>query len=248
MERRMLAEILERKEREVEDLKEIPLEDIPNTSKRSLKKSLLEKNGAVIAEIKRKSPSKGFIAEIADPIALAKKYAEAGAISILTDADFAGDVFDLAQVAEMENRPPILRKDFIIDPVQLRESVLIGADAVLLIAGVLGDRLEEMLRFTKELGLEALVEVHDEKELQMALRAGAEIIGINHRNLKTFEMDMELGKKLLPLIPKGVVKVAESGIKDPKEFFSMGFDAVLVGETLVKCPDPAGWIRRAQCS
>lgn len=236
-----LREILERKNKEVSDLKV--------RSRRSLKASILQKKGAVIAEIKRRSPSKGKMAEISDPVRLAREYARGGAaaISVLTDTDFAGSILDVRLLIEsFPERPPLLRKDFMIDPIQLQESVRIGADAVLLIVSVVGERLKEMLDCCKVLGLEALVEIHDEHELRAALDAGAEIIGINHRNLKTFAVDLELGKKFLPIIPKGIVTVAESGIQHPEEakrYFEMGFDAVLVGEALVKHSDPAKWIK-----
>lgn len=227
-----LEEIVARKKEEIKALK-----------KQSFKEAI--RGGAVIAEIKRRSPSKGKLADIPDPSALAKKYVEGGAkaISVLTDSDFGGSGEDLKAVKSVSL---VLRKDFILDPAQIKETVQMGADAVLLIVMLLQEKTKEMVALCKSVGLDALVEVHDEEELKIALDAGAEIIGINTRNLKTFEMDKELPAKLLPLIPQGVVKVAESGIKTPEEaahFFRMGFDAVLVGETLVKESDPARWIR-----
>ena len=202
---------------------------------------------AVIAEIKRKSPSKGHIGHIPYPGLLSRAYYEGGAaaVSVLTDKEgFGCGIADLKQVVdEQENYQhshpgpcPILRKDFIIDPVQIAEATVCGASAVLLIVAVLGERTKDFIDHAHAMGLDALVEVHDEDELKTAIDAGAEIIGINNRNLHTFEVSLETSKKLQPLIPNGIVTVAESGIRDVadvRELCSVGFQAVLVGEFLV---------------
>ncbi len=208
----------------------------------------------IIAEVKRRSPSLGFLAEIADPTELAMQYAQgnASAISVLTDQyGFNGSLTDLQQVktALVKNQIPVLRKDFLIDPLQIAEAIHYGADAILLIVTVLGDKLTEMLKVAHALQIDALVEVHDAQEIDLALKAGAKIIGINNRNLHTFQVDNRLALKLVDDIPDHIIKIAESGISDPalaKEYYDAGFAAVLVGETLVKSGDPADWIRRCQ--
>lgn len=246
----ILSQILERKKEEVEHLKKtLPSTLTVGRKTLSLKKALFKKPG-VIAEIKRASPSKGKFAALPDPVSVAVEYIAGGArvLSVLTDAAFVGSQFDLQLVSQIKERPPILRKDFIIDPVQLKESLLLGADAVLLIAKVLQDRLKEMIQMASELGLEALVEVNDEKELFLAIEAGAEIIGINQRNLNHFEVDDKLAEKLLSKIPEGTVKIAASGIKTPedvKKLLQKGFDGVLVGETLSLHKTPSRWIEEA---
>ena len=201
----------------------------------------------VIAEVKRRSPSKGHVGYIPNAGLLSRAYREGGAvaISVLTDKEgFGCDVSDLKQVIdEQENYRegdpgpcPILRKDFIIDPVQIAEAAVYGASAVLLIVSVLGDQTKDFIDYTHAMGLDALVEVHDEVELKTAIDAGAEIIGVNNRDLRTFKVSLETSKRLRPLIPDGIVAVAESGIRDVadvRELCNVGFQAVLVGEFLV---------------
>lgn len=234
-----LDKIIDRKKREVELLKDT----------RTLKTSRF----SVIAEIKRKSPSRGELNKIVDPVELAAKYAAGGAsaFSVLTDGEgFGGSVEDLKMIAEAFPHIPILRKDFIIDPLQLKETVKIGATAVLLIVSALGERTQEMLERTKAIGLEALVEVHNKEELEIAIRAGAEIIGVNNRNLSTFEIDLKTSEELSPLIPAHVFKIAESGVKTAQDALRMkkaGFNSVLVGEALVKAEDPAILIQEMIC-
>lgn len=221
---------------------------------KDFKAMLTQSSPAVIAEIKRRSPSRGQLAEIANPIALARIYAEHGAsaLSILTDKNFfGGSIDDLKSVAEeLKSLPqPVLRKDFIIDPVQIAEAVLAGADAVLLIVAVLKEKTAEMLHFAQTLGIQALVEVHDLQELLLALQAGAEIMGINNRDLQTFEIHPERAIELIGAIPPTVVKVAESGIIHPESahaYFAAGFDAVLIGEALVTSTDPGSFIKRCR--
>ncbi|MBS0625713.1 MAG: anthranilate phosphoribosyltransferase [Verrucomicrobia bacterium] len=212
--------------------------------KKSLKEAL--KKSALIAEIKRASPSKGEIGEIRSIRERAENYAKGGAsaLSILTDSAFSGSVEDLREAAHLPL--PILRKDFIVDLAQLFESLYFGADAVLLIAALLKGRLKEFIDQAKILGLETLVEVHNEEELELALAAGAEIIGVNQRNLADFSMHPELFQKLVEKIPSGKIKIAESGLTSPEEVraaYDLGYNAVLVGEALTRSQDPELFIR-----
>jgi indole-3-glycerol phosphate synthase len=199
---------------------------------------------AVIAEIKRRSPSKGALAESLDPAVLAAAYARGGAscLSVLTDEEFfAGSVADL-QAAREAMTLPVLRKDFTVDPRDVADARLMGADAVLLIAAAL-DALEliDFVTLAGELHFDALVEVHDEPELEQALAAGATLIGVNQRDLYTFEVDHDRAERMAKAIPGGTVKVAESGIRDrddAQRLGDAGYDAILVGESLVTAADP----------
>lgn len=204
---------------------------------------------SVIAEVKRRSPSKGHLAEIADPAELAGHYAAGGAaaISVLTEQRrFGGSLDDLRAVRAAVDTP-LLRKDFVVDPYQVLEARAAGADLVLLIVAALDDALmRELYDLAGELGLTALVEVHDESEVERAVDLGAELIGVNARNLKTLDVDPDLFGKLAPLIPDDRVKVAESGIfgaPDVERYVAEGARAVLVGEALVKDGDPEGAVR-----
>jgi len=204
----------------------------------------------IIAEIKKASPSKGIIREDFDPVRIAKEYQQGGAdaLSILTEPHyFKGDIEYLTQVRRYVPMP-LLRKDFIIDKYQLVEALVYGADFVLLIAKALSRKeLKELLEYTWHLGMDALVEIHDKLDLIKAIFAGANIIGINHRNLESFEMDMDLCEKLVPLIPKGKIIVAESGIgnfQQIKELNSIGVDAFLIGEHFMRQDDIASEVRR----
>lgn len=193
----------------------------------------------VIAEVKRSSPSKGALAAIADPAALAADYAAGGAsvISVLTEERrFGGSLADLDAVrARVE--VPVLRKDFVVDPYQVWEARAHGADLVLLIVAALEqDVLVGLLERTESLGMHALVEVHDEEELQRAVDAGARILGVNNRDLRTLEVDRGTFARLAPAVPAGLVRVAESGVRGPLDVMDLaeaGADAVLVGEALV---------------
>lgn len=194
----------------------------------------------IIAEVKKASPSKGVIREDFDPLAIAQGYERGGAnaISVLTEPHFfQGDLEYLSGIRRYASLP-LLRKDFIIGKYQLLEALVYGADFVLLIARALSRKtLKELLEYTRHLGMEALVEVHDKSDLTKAIFAGADIIGINHRNLETFEMDMQLCHKLIPLIPNGKVIVAESGIYEHDQLLELGeqgVDAFLVGESLMR--------------
>jgi indole-3-glycerol phosphate synthase len=196
----------------------------------------------IIAEIKKASPSKGIIREDFNPVEIAKEYQNAAdAISILTEPHFFQGSLDYLREISKFSKIPLLRKDFIIDKFQIAEAYAAGADFILLIAKALDlNQLQTLYNFAKNIGLEVLFEIHDEEDLKKALEVGAEIIGFNHRNLKTFEMDMELSKKLMPFLPKNAIIVAESGIKDfdtVKKLHEYGVDAFLVGEHIMRQND-----------
>lgn len=196
----------------------------------------------IIAEVKKASPSKGVIKENFDPLKIAKEYDNYGAnaISVLTEPHFfLGDLNYLKEIKKI-TKIPLLRKDFIIDKYQIAEALLYGADFILLIAKALEQKnLNELYSYARSLNLEVLLEIHDEDDLNKALNCGADIIGINHRNLKTFEMDMLLCDKLIPLIPKDKIIVAESGVSDVeviKRLHNIGADAFLIGEHFMRVP------------
>ena len=199
----------------------------------------------VIAEVKRASPSKGVLAPDLDPAELAAAYAAGGAacLSVLTDeAFFAGSAADLA-AARGACALPVLRKDFTVSALDVVDARLMGADAVLLIAAALDDgELAELLGLARDLGLDALVEIHDEPELDRAVTLGADLVGVNQRDLVSFAVDAARAVRLAPLMPAGVVRVAESGITGPADAAALraaGYHAVLVGEALVTSGDPA---------
>ncbi len=199
---------------------------------------------SVIAEVKRRSPSKGDLAKIPDPAVLAQQYAAGGAaaISVLTEQRrFGGSLDDLRAVRAAVDIP-VLRKDFIVSTYQLVEARAAGADlALLIVAALPGDELRRLYDEARELGLAVLVEVHDEAETERAVDLGAELVGVNARNLKTLEIHDDTFGRLAPLVPDDRVKVAESGIFGPadvKRFVGEGARAVLVGEALVKDGDP----------
>lgn len=194
----------------------------------------------IIAEVKKASPSKGVIREDFDPLFIAQEYEKGGAsaISVLTEPHyFQGDLEYLAGIRRYVSTP-LLRKDFIVDEYQVLEALVYGADFILLIAKALSKKeLKSLLEYTWRLGMEALVEIHDKEDLIKAIFAGANIIGVNHRNLDTFEMDMGLSEKLMPLIPNGKIIVAESGLSDKKmieHLSSIGVDAFLIGEHFIR--------------
>jgi indole-3-glycerol phosphate synthase len=201
----------------------------------------------LIAEVKRASPSRGLIAQEWDPVLIAETYARNGAaaISVLTDGRFfQGDLAYLTAIKEALTeaglQTPVLRKEFIYHEYQVYEARMAGADAILLIVAVLGDSdLERLHSLARTLGMGVLVEVHDEAELQRALRLGAQVVGVNNRNLRTFEVDIETTGRLRSAIPAGTVVVAESGIRSPADvarMAQMGCDAILVGESFCKLP------------
>jgi indole-3-glycerol phosphate synthase len=200
---------------------------------------------SVIAEVKRASPSKGPLAPDLDPAVLARSYAAGGAacLSVLTDREFfSGSPADLA-AARGAVDVPVLRKDFTVGPADVCDARLMGADAVLLIAAALSpELLADLVRLARELALDALVEVHDEDEAERALAAGAALVGVNQRDLVTFEVDTARAERVGKALPVDVVRVAESGIRhrdDAARLADAGFDAVLVGESLVTAADPA---------
>jgi indole-3-glycerol phosphate synthase len=204
----------------------------------------------LIAEVKHASPSRGVLCPHFDPLRLTSAYAANGAaaISVLTDSKFfQGELDYLRQIANCKLQIPILRKDFIFDAYQVYETCAYGADALLLIAAVLSDEeLSELLDLTRELGLTALVEVHDEREVERALRLQPRLIGVNNRNLKDFSVDLATFGRLRSLLPDDVVAVAESGVHtraDVRRLAAMGADAVLVGEALVTAPDVGAKVR-----
>jgi indole-3-glycerol phosphate synthase len=220
--------------------------------KRSLVAALRRPAGApvrVLAEFKRASPSAGAIRPDAEPAVIAREYAEAGAaaISVLTDREFfAGDLEFIGECKRV-TKLPILRKDFLIDPEQVNEAMMYGADAVLLIVAALpGAELATMLQAARDQHLEALVEAHSLAEAERALAAGATLLGVNHRDLHTFAIDMTLTEQIAKRVPADVVVVAESGIKtrdDVRRLGDAGAHAVLVGEHLMRAPSPGAALR-----
>ena len=200
---------------------------------------------AVIAEVKRRSPSKGALAADLDPRALARAYAAGGAacLSVLTDVEFfGGSAADLVAARTASGRP-VLRKDFTVDARDVCDARIMGADCVLLIAAALDDaELADFHQLAREIGLDVLIEIHDEAELQRALQVEPDLLGVNQRDLVTFEVDQARATRMAPLMPAGVVRVAESGIRgadDAAVLTAAGYHALLVGETLVKAGDPA---------
>lgn len=205
--------------------------------------------GQFILEIKRKAPSGGELAMNIDVAATAKAYEQHGAaaISVLTEQEhFGGSLADLQQAATRVTIP-VLRKDFIVDPLQIHEAAAYGASAVLLIVAILDHQeLRQFLRLADELRLDALVEVHDEFELSRALAAGARIIGVNNRNLKTMDIDLSTGERILKRIPSEVVKVAESGIRSRADVLRMqlaGAQACLIGTSLMTTDNISGKVQ-----
>lgn len=248
-----LTRIMARKEREVARLRpragELRARAADRPRSRGWEAALrLSDRVALIAEIKRRAPSAGDLRPDLDPASLAGTYGEAGAaaVSVLTDSDFGGHLDDLRR-ARASVELPVLRKDFILDPVQIWESRAADADAVLLIVRALGrSRLSELLAVAEEAGLGTLVEVHDEAELEGALEAGAKVIGVNNRDLRTFETSLDVTRRLAPRVSADRVLVAESGIESSEEVEEMGrlgVDAVLVGRALVSDEDPGALAR-----
>ncbi len=216
---------------------------------RNFRAALTASQPAIISEIKKASPSKGILSANFDPAAIAQVYEAGGAaaISVLTDREFFKGSLDDLLAARTAIRIPVLRKDFTIDEFHVVEAAAHGADAILLIAALLDE--SELRRFRETAAsykMAALVEVHDEAELDRALASGAEIVGVNNRNLHTFEVTLETSLRLADKIPAAIVKVSESGIHssaDVKRLCAAGFHAFLVGEHLMKSPDPAAALR-----
>ncbi len=198
----------------------------------------------VIAECKRRSPSRGVLREVYDPAAIARGYAEAGAaaISVLTEPTFFDGALDHLEAVRAAVDVPLLRKDFIVSEYQMLEAKAAGADAVLMIVAALQPgELASLIGCAKLLGLDALVEVHDEDEMAIALDAGARIVGVNNRNLRTLAVDVEASTRLIGLIPEDVVAVSESGLRTAEDLLrlqALGYRAFLMGERFMVEPDP----------
>lgn len=256
-----LKQIVQSKQTEINSLKQ-QLLTVPKHVMQKLNNKVKDKNVSllatelekpsltVIGEIKRSSPSKGFLALIDNPAELACQYILGGAkcISVLTEGNyFHGSSSDLRSVKEaIDPSIPILRKDFIIDPLQLVESLLMGADIVLLIVSVLKNRLREFVEKTASMGLEAIVEIHDKSELELAVESGAQIIGVNNRNLTSFDTSLDVSFEIIEKIPHGIFAIAESGISHPSQaklYHQAGFSGVLIGEALVRANDPVRFIQ-----
>lgn len=203
---------------------------------------------AVISEIKRRSPSKGDLAPGLDAVELARQYERGGAacLSVLTDVDFFGGSIEDLVAARAACALPVLRKDFTVSARDVCDARIMGADCVLLIAAALDQaELESFLKLSRAIGFDALVEIHDEAELDRAVAAGADLIGVNQRDLVTFAVDTDRAVRMAPQMPEGVVRVAESGITGPayaEVLASAGYHAVLVGEHLVTSGDPEGGV------
>ena len=246
-----LEEIVQQKRAEVQAAQaKVPLDELRerlrgHVTERSFREAITQRGKlSLIAELKRKSPSKGMLRERFDPVSLAQTLQEAGAsaLSVLTDEPYFGGHLDFLRDVKQFTDIPVLRKDFTIDAYQVYESAFHQADAVLLIVRILTDQLlRELLSIAHTLGLEALVEVHAPEELQRATAAGAGVIGINARDLQTFQLQPRLVEQLVPQIPAGTTIVAESGLETAQDLARMqqlGVQAVLVGEAIMTAPNP----------
>lgn len=244
----ILDKIIETKKEDVERLKKETSEVQSQKSIaglkpcRDFKKALQSSDCNIIAEVKCASPSRGRLVADFDPVAIAQIYENSGAaaISVLTDEKYFSGHKDYLRQIRQSVKLPLLRKDFIIDPIQIYETRAIGADAILLIVRVLGKKLAEFIALSNQIGLNPLVEVHTEEELEFALSAGAEIIGINNRNLNTFVTDIDTSRRLKARIPENKIVVAESGIREREDIellMEAGIHSFLIGEHLVVAPD-----------
>ncbi len=256
----VLKRIFDRKEEEVAERRRIrSLSDVQSAAaealpsrgfRQALAARVASGNAAVIAEVKKASPSKGIIREQFDPAEIATQYEAGGAtcLSVLTDIDFFQGADEYLQRARAACALPVLRKDFTLDPYQIYEARALGADAILLIVACL-DRphLGELYQCAREAGLDALVEVHDADELEEALTLDVDLIGINNRNLHTFETSLETTYHLLDQIPEGVQVVTESGLSSATEIAEMrknGVHTFLIGETFMRAEDPGAALQR----
>jgi indole-3-glycerol phosphate synthase len=241
----VLDQILAAKRREIADLKRrvgaLRTEAEQSVPTRAFATALRSgKNIALIAEFKRRSPSAGWIRQDGLVTEITKAYSDCGAraISVLTDEKFFGGTLSDLATARAAAHVPILRKDFVLEEVQLFEARAAGADAVLLIARALNDvALQHLLTTARGIGLDVMVETHNEREIERALRAGADVIGVNNRDLSNFQVDLGLTERMVRNLPADVVIVAESGIRnsdDVRALAALGVDAVLVGETLMR--------------
>lgn len=210
----------------------------------ALRSRIQARKPAIIAEIKKASPSKGLIREDFYPALIASQYETAGAtcLSVLTDREFFQGGIEYLQQARAATLLPVIRKDFIIDPYQVAEAKAIGADCILLIVSALAPaQLKELSTYARQMRLDVLVEVHDEAELDIALEAGFDLIGVNNRNLHTFETDLGVSYRLAQCLPEGVLLVTESGIHDAQDVQAMlakGIYGFLIGETFMRAPNP----------
>lgn len=261
----ILEEIAEKRKIDVEERKKaVPLSEIRKKARKlaeeeletkgvfsfPFKQSLFGEGIHFICEVKKASPSKGLIAKDFPYLEIAKAYETAGAsaISVLTEPDyFQGKDAYLEEIAKSV-KIPVIRKDFTIDAYQIYEAKTLGASAVLLICSLLNDtELKEFLDIAHEVGLSALVETHDEEEIQRAMAAGAQIIGVNNRDLKTFTVDINNSIRLRKKVPKDVIFVSESGIKTAEDINNLrqnGTNAVLIGETLMRCEDKGQMLKQ----
>ena len=242
---RILQQIISEKRLEIAELnRSLPIaileERIANRdAPRDFLRSVSQERMQLIAEVKKASPSKGVLCPDLDPVVLGKSYAESGAaaISVLTEVNHFQGSLEYMSVIKDKVDIPLLRKDFIFDEYQIYESAAFGADALLLIAAILSqEQLSRLLQLSHRLGLDCLVEVHDETELEQAIQSQTKIIGINNRDLNTFEVDTNTTGRLVPLVPVGTSVISESGIKSREDIVTMmeyGVNAVLIGEALV---------------
>lgn len=242
----ILTKIIEEKKREVEKAqKKISLNELKSQAESAYIKSMFKRNISrkghinLIAEIKKSSPSKGVLRVNFDPIRIALSYQSAGAcaISVLTDERFFDGKLEYLKTVKTRVTIPVLRKDFIIDEYQIYESAVFGADAILLIAHILTqEELNRYLTITRGLGMDALCEVHNEEETEKALKSGASIIGVNNRDIATFNVDTEVTQRIIRLIPETKTIVSESGINTYEQVMflkSLGVNAVLIGEAFM---------------
>lgn len=243
----ILDTIVDKKKEEISLLKkngvQIPefFQEREVDSPRGFRGSLIEFEGvSIIAEAKKASPSKGVISTDFDVAKIVKHYEDSGAqaVSVLTDVSFFQGSLEYMMLARQTTKLPVIRKDFIIDELQIQEASLCGADAILLIAAILDEgQIHEYFLYAKEMGMDVLTEVHNEKELEKTLRAEVDLVGVNNRNLKTFSVDIDTTFRLSRLMPKGLPLVSESGLKSPediKKLHEHNICAALIGETLMR--------------
>ena len=248
-----LQQVRQEKQREVDALLQNPPMLQNRSSLRSLKTALSSEGVAAIAEIKRRSPTRGPIRPGSKPAEIAVQYEAYGAcaISMLTDTPHFGGRLEELEEVRQSIQLPVLRKDFLIHPIQVDESYAAGADAVLLIVAMLSDsELSALLKRSEDLGMDTLVEVHDAAELERALATSAPIIGVNNRNLKSLEIDLAQAEELLPMCPEDRIRVAESGLffkEDVDRMVSAGADAILVGSSLMLADHPGQALEALLC-
>lgn len=251
----ILTRIVEHKRREL-DSAAVPLElleeraAVASAGRRDFASALVRSTPAIIAEVKKASPSKGLLVDHFDPASIASQYETGGAsaLSVLTDRDFFQGSFGDLAAARSATRLPVLRKDFTLDSYHVVEAAAHGADAILLIAAILTERqMRDYRELAVRFGMAALVEVHNEAELARALASGASIVGVNNRNLHTFEVTLETSLRLAERMPDGVVRVSESGIHSAagvQRLRAAGYQAFLVGEHLMRSGQPAEALRQ----